>query len=771
MTRVRGDDELLELLGIMGGDNGEQDATTPAETSRDTRTHPAPAAGEFACVPETGWNSSIWNPHVFEPAAAPTVFGVASRTGEGLRRVVSPQEEVLRQQAVAIVFSRFQVLGKELGIRVKNEMFERWQFSRKLKEGRGGDPILPAESFFDPGLDAELQALGVHKAQSRNLCCELGRASKSALKTLKKQLRGVVNGPAAAVSAPSKRVAARKLDGNTYVLQLGKNKLRMNSAHYDKMKELFSRSRVEGAARRQSSSTEHPPPAWIGDFHDCLFSCLMRYEALQGGGFQASMGGDAFDVLLKRFGARMECFASPFNCRYSRYCSAFPDTDGPFGSAGSFFDFQPTQGAYEANPPFVRDVILKMANHMDGLLQATAKALTFVVIIPCWEDSAGWKRLRDSAFLSKHIKLDQKDHGYCEGKQHLRRNRYRLASFHTSVFFLQTDVARRQQSPETLGQACRELERAFALRQEGDGSGGGGGGGGGGTRGEGGKSGLSSSSGQGLREQGGGGEGLIDDGGIGASGPSDDDDDDDDDGDDDRDFTETSYSTSKVTAKRQLNEAGKAAEGKARGVVNAGNKKPASVGSGGSASAGGGGSGGGDSGAATPLAKAEKKKKRAKGKRRRNSDDEAGGSAPSAGGREPGEHSRPLFDEDGNAAAGRRGGAAVVGGETSESVGLAEDLDPDRQAKRELSLSVKKKKKRHVAVAAVAVARGTASDAEGDGSGADPALAPAGEGTGLSSENGTRKGEAEGTAAATGEERARKKKRGKQKNKKSLSAL
>lgn len=55
----------------------------------------------------------------------------------------------------------------------------------------------------------------------------------------------------------------------------------MNSAHYDKMKELFSRSRVEGSARRQASSTEHPPPAWIGDFHDCLFSCLMRYEALQ----------------------------------------------------------------------------------------------------------------------------------------------------------------------------------------------------------------------------------------------------------------------------------------------------------------------------------------------------------------------------------------------------------------------------------------------------------------------------------------------------------
>ncbi|CAM9223928.1 unnamed protein product, partial [Laminaria digitata] len=190
----------------------------------------------------------------------------------------------------------------------------------------------------------------------------------------------------------------------------------------------------------------------------------MRYEALQGGGFQASMDGDTFDVLLRRFGVKMECFASPFNCRYARYCSAFADTDKPFGSLGSFFDFRPTEGSFEANPPFVRDVILKMANHMDLLLKATSKALTFVVIIPNWEDAEGWARLRNSPFLTKHLKIDRKDHSYCEGKQHLRRNRYRLASFHTAVFFLQTAAAR-QASPVT-EQACVELERAFAPKQE-----------------------------------------------------------------------------------------------------------------------------------------------------------------------------------------------------------------------------------------------------------------------------------------------------------------
>ncbi|CAM9597199.1 unnamed protein product, partial [Scytosiphon promiscuus] len=203
--KVRGDDELLELLEVMGGAHDEPDAAagvsdgddlSPRKTPSGASPAGAAGAGEDACVPETGWNGSIWNPHVFETTTAPAA-GIAGGAGERTVRFVSPQEEVLRQQAVAVVFSRFQVLGKELGVRLKNEMFERWQFSRKLREGRGGDPILPAESFFDPGLDAELQGLGVHKSQSRNLCCELGRASKSALKTLKKQLRGVGNTPAA----------------------------------------------------------------------------------------------------------------------------------------------------------------------------------------------------------------------------------------------------------------------------------------------------------------------------------------------------------------------------------------------------------------------------------------------------------------------------------------------------------------------------------------------------------------------------------------------
>ena len=61
--------------------------------------------------------------------------------------------------------------------------------------------------------------------------------------------------------------------------------------------------------------------------------------------------------MLLKTGVNMECFASPLNSRYARFCSAFPDTDAAFGSRGSFFHFRPTHGSFQANPPFVPEVI------------------------------------------------------------------------------------------------------------------------------------------------------------------------------------------------------------------------------------------------------------------------------------------------------------------------------------------------------------------------------------------------------------------------------
>eukprot|EP00644_Phytophthora_capsici_P006038 jgi/Phyca11/539151/estExt2_Genewise1Plus.C_PHYCAscaffold_21059 len=176
-------------------------------------------------------------------------------------------------------------------------------------------------------------------------------------------------------------------------------------------------------------------------FESALFSLLLRYDSLDGGGFQAALNEECFDVLLKEFDCKMECFASPLNCRYSRFCSAFLDTDVAFGSVGSFFDFSPRSGCFEANPPFIPKVIKRMADHMTALLNAADGPLAFIVIIPAWQDTEGWQQLNASRFNQQHLLIPQKQHGYCEGKQQIRKTRWRIASFDTSVFFWQNSKA------------------------------------------------------------------------------------------------------------------------------------------------------------------------------------------------------------------------------------------------------------------------------------------------------------------------------------------
>ena len=171
-----------------------------------------------------------------------------------------------------------------------------------------------------------------------------------------------------------------------------------------------------------------------------------------------------FDALLRHFDAAFECFASPLNCRYGRYCSAFPDTDRCFGALGSFFDFHPTRGSYQANPPFVPTIISSMSAHMGQLLASPeAEALCFVVIVPAWEHSAGWQALCAHPHLRHHERIGQADHGYCEGRQHLRKTRFRIASFDTSVFFLQNDPG--ADAWPVTPEKIEDLRRAFASKQ------------------------------------------------------------------------------------------------------------------------------------------------------------------------------------------------------------------------------------------------------------------------------------------------------------------
>ena len=211
----------------------------------------------------------------------------------------------------------------------------------------------------------------------------------------------------------------------------------LHKEHYRKLQILFD--------RHNTGSLSLDTHRWV--FGEKLFCLLTRYDTIQGAGLQSAVPGMVLDTLRKLYECRMECFASPLNCRYERFCSAFPDTDLPFGSVGSFFEYDFSGGGcYQANPPFVDGFIHRMCETMERWLSKEAQddkenSLMFVVIVPAWKEADGWKALKDSDHLSHHVEIAQESHYYAEGTQYRRKEQYRIASFDTSVFYLQNRVA------------------------------------------------------------------------------------------------------------------------------------------------------------------------------------------------------------------------------------------------------------------------------------------------------------------------------------------
>lgn len=69
----------------------------------------------------------------------------------------------------------------------------------------------------------------------------------------------------------------------------------------------------------------------------CVCVCgqvMFGSGAHEGSGLQGALPVSVFEALQRHFGVSFECFASPLNCYFKQYNSAFPDTDGYFGSRG-----------------------------------------------------------------------------------------------------------------------------------------------------------------------------------------------------------------------------------------------------------------------------------------------------------------------------------------------------------------------------------------------------------------------------------------------------
>lgn len=303
-------------------------------------------------------------------------------------------------------------------------MYGRWVFNQKTIEGEGPglDPLLPSTAPVDHHqLPKELVEAGLTHSAAMQVSSTLSKLSSEAAHRLAQ----------IAVSNLATGKVCRVHSANAQVrLNFRGTELSISEDHYRKLCNLWDLNSGRNEDCRDSD----------------IFCVLHRYEILNGAspGFQMALPEEVFDVLQNYWGVNHECFASPLNCYHPRFCSLFKDTDNCFGSRGSFFEFNPKEGSFEANPPFVEDTMTANIKHIIKLLATSDSPLSFVVVVPGWDDESceSYLLTTKSKFLRRQLTFQKRDHYYKNGMQHRMQgsDMYQPSTCSTFVFFLQNDA-------------------------------------------------------------------------------------------------------------------------------------------------------------------------------------------------------------------------------------------------------------------------------------------------------------------------------------------
>jgi len=357
--------------------------------------------------------------------------------------------------------------------------WERWQATSKLQEYLGAlrqgrkenqptlDPLLPENpTFVEKGLVKDLErCAGKHDVSG----IAKGMATHSAAMAKdvrQREARCDKEGGVKSCKEGEVVVLNHKHTYDVYLKIDKKRLLKLNTQHYKKVRKMYGEDKNE----RQ--------------FHIDLYLMMSRYNALSAHGMQAALPEKVFGYLHDALGCEFECFASPLNARYAKFCSAFYDTDTCFGSIGDFFTAtamkpgpSPNEGAlrqwmmksggsFEMNPPFIESMMRTMAGRVEEILEQSTREsqgkvpLSFAIFLPGWKESEAFQKLQKSKFLRKSIAIAAKEHGYVSGAQHQRKDRYTDSPFDTVVMVLQNAAGKSKWSiPEEFEE---EVRKAFA---------------------------------------------------------------------------------------------------------------------------------------------------------------------------------------------------------------------------------------------------------------------------------------------------------------------
>ena len=350
--------------------------------------------------------------------------------------------------------------------------FQRWGFSQRMLSlpAAYSDPLLPVASGEDEALRDELVREGAAVEKASWVCRELSTlVTEKAKEIIELKQKHTTTPSLAQIPAgciqlsfmppppptlpPASQLTIRyvDLDSNRPLYTIP-----LNLTHWYKLVRLYATHTTT------SPYTDTTQLHYTDDFLHRTFALLARYDTIGGAGYQAAMPEPAFDHLTANYAVTTECFASPLNCYLSQFHSAFPDTDGPYGSNGSFFALRCTTGSYESNPPFLELNMCCNALMVLLLLERAEynnAALQFVVVWPGWDDTPGYTLLMESGYCRRFLSLGKYEHTFKEGFQHRSEQLYRSSQAKSFVFWMQTSEASRRYPVTEEGVA--EFRRTF----------------------------------------------------------------------------------------------------------------------------------------------------------------------------------------------------------------------------------------------------------------------------------------------------------------------
>lgn len=255
-------------------------------------------------------------------------------------------------------------------------------------------------------------------------------------------------------------VVEHQIEGETATLRYKGEALKLNTTYFHKLEQLY-RFGCHDDPRFDLFLSR----AW------CLvrrYQTMFGTKAGEGLGLQGALPVPVFECLHRVFGVTLECFASPLNCFFKQYCSAFADTDGYFGSRGPFLDYHPVSGSFEVNPPFCEELMEATVDHIESLLGESPEPLSFIVFVPEWRDppTEALVRLETSRFKKSQVILPAQEHEYRNGFQHLcAKAEMNMKSVHgTLVCFLQNDAGFAKWGPTP--ERIKELTLAYRPKDQ-----------------------------------------------------------------------------------------------------------------------------------------------------------------------------------------------------------------------------------------------------------------------------------------------------------------